>query len=76
MELISFLDYETIEVETSELNLGARETLVKLLSGGYTEDAATVLKDLDDRLNGGLAGLDPDVLKAYVAPSDYKVNRD
>ena len=29
MELISFLDYETIEVETSELNLGARETLVK-----------------------------------------------
>lgn len=29
MELVSFLDYETIEVETSELNLGTRETLVK-----------------------------------------------
>lgn len=29
IELISFLDYETIEVETSELNLGTRETLVK-----------------------------------------------
>ena len=29
IELMTFLDYETIEVETSELNLGARETLVK-----------------------------------------------
>ena len=55
--------------------LSARETLAKLFSGGFTEDAATVLKDLDDRLNGGLAGLDPDVLKEYVAPSSYNVNR-
>ncbi len=55
--------------------LSARETLAKLFSGGFTEDAATVLKDLDDRLNGGLAGLDPDVLKEYVAPASYNVHR-
>ncbi len=55
--------------------LSARETFAKLFSGGFTEDAATVLKDLDDRLNGGLAGLDPDVLKEYVAPASYNVNR-
>ncbi len=29
MELVSLLDYETIEVETSSLNIGSRETLVK-----------------------------------------------
>lgn len=29
MELVSMLDYETIEVETSTLNLGARQLLVK-----------------------------------------------
>jgi multiple sugar transport system substrate-binding protein len=56
--------------------LSARETLAKLLSGGFSEDAATVLKDLDDRLNSGLAALDPEVLKSYVAPSSYNVNRE
>ncbi len=55
--------------------LSARETLAKLFSGGFSEDAATVLKDLDDRLNGGLDGLDPEVLKEYIAPSSYNVKR-
>ena len=55
--------------------LSARETLAKLLSGGFSEDAETVLKDLDARLNAGLDGLDPEVLKAYVAPASYNVNR-
>jgi len=55
--------------------LSARETLAKLFSGGFSEDAETVLKDLDDRLNGGLANLDPEVYKAYVAPSTYNVKR-
>jgi len=56
--------------------LSARETLAKLLSGGYSEDAATVLKDLDDRLNGGLANLDEETRKAYIAGDGYKVTRD
>ena len=56
--------------------LSARETLAKLLSGGFSEDAATVLKDLDDRLNGGLAGLDEEVRKEYIAGDGYKVTRD
>ena len=56
--------------------LSARETLAKLFSGGYSEDAATVLKDLDDRLNGGLKELDEAELKDYVAPSSYNVKRD
>ena len=55
--------------------LSARETLAKLFSGGFSEDAATVLKDLDDRLNGGLDALDPDVMKEYIAPASYNVNR-
>ena len=56
--------------------LSARETLAKLLSGGYSEDPATVLKDLDDRLNGGLKELDEAELKDYVAPASYNVKRD
>ncbi|SFU90275.1 ABC transporter substrate-binding protein [Butyrivibrio sp. INlla21] len=56
--------------------LSARETLAKLFSGGYSEDAATVLKDLDDRLNGGLKELDEAELKDYIAPSSYNVKRD
>lgn len=56
--------------------LSARETLAKLLSGGYSEDAATVLKDLDDRLNGGLNALSEEEKKDYVAPSSYNVKRD
>ena len=56
--------------------LSARETLTKLLSGGYSEDAATVLKDLDDRLNGGLKELSEEELKDYVAPASYNVKRD
>lgn len=56
--------------------LSARETLTKLLSGGYSEDPATVLKDLDDRLNGGLKELDEAELKDYVAPASYNVKRD
>ncbi|RKM58166.1 extracellular solute-binding protein [Butyrivibrio sp. X503] len=56
--------------------LSARETLAKLFSGGFSEDAATVLKDLDDRLNGGLKELDESELKDYVAPTSYNVKRD
>ena len=56
--------------------LSARETLAKLFSGGYSEDAATVLQDLDARLNGGLAQLDDAILNEYVAPPSYKVERD
>jgi multiple sugar transport system substrate-binding protein len=56
--------------------LSARETLAKLLSGGYSEDAATVLHDLDARLNAGLSALDDATLNEYVAPSGYKVERD
>jgi len=56
--------------------LSARETLTKLLSGGFSEDAATVLKDLDDRLNGGLAALDEATRKEYIAGDGYKVTRD
>ncbi len=56
--------------------LSAREALAKLLSGGYDTSAQAALKDLDDRLNGGLKKLDPEIYKSYVAPSSYKVNRD
>lgn len=56
--------------------LSARETLAKLLTGGFNGDAEAALKDLDARLNGGLDKLDPDTYKAYVAPSSYKVTRD
>ncbi len=56
--------------------LSARETLAKLLSGGYSEDAATVLHDLDARLNAGLSALDDATLNEYVALSGYKVERD
>ena len=38
MELVSLLDYETIEVETSSLNLGTRETLVKGERGEKTSN--------------------------------------
>ena len=56
-------------------DLSPRETLAKLLSGGYSEDAKTVLEDLDARLNGGLAELDEETLKNYIAPDSYKVER-
>ncbi len=56
--------------------LSARETLSKLLSGGYSEDAETVLKELDERLNSGLEKLTPEEKSAYVAPDSYKVTRD
>lgn len=56
--------------------LSARETLGKLLSGGFTEDAATVLKELDDRLNTAFDALDPDVKASYIAQPGYKVTRD
>ena len=56
--------------------LSARETIIKLLSGGYSEDAEAVLQDLDTRLNRGLARLDDEVINEYVAPPSYKVERD
>ena len=56
--------------------LSARETLAKLLSGGYTEDAETVLKDLDDRLNTAFQALDPEVRAAYIAQPGYTVTRE
>ena len=56
--------------------LSARETLGKLLSGGFSEDAETVLKELDDRLNTAFKALDPDVQAAYIAQAGYTVTRD
>lgn len=56
--------------------LNARETLGKLLSGGYSEDAATVLKELDDRLNNAFAALDETTRQAYIAQDGYVVERD
>jgi len=56
--------------------LSARETLVKLLSGGFNESAETVLKDLDKRLNDALGKLEADKYAAYVAPDSYQVKRD
>lgn len=53
----------------------ARETLTKLLSGGYSEDAATVLKDLDNRLNTAFKALDPAVQAGYIAKDGYDVTR-
>lgn len=56
--------------------LSARETLAKLLSGGFDGGAEAALADLDQRLNDGLSKLDSDTYNSYVAPSSYKVNRD
>ena len=56
--------------------LSARETLGKLLSGGFSEDAETVLKELDSRLNAAFAALDPEVQAAYIAQPGYVVTRD
>ena len=56
--------------------LSARETIIKLLSGGYSEGAEAVLQDLDTRLNRGLSRLDDEVINEYVAPPSYKVERD
>ena len=56
--------------------LSARETLAKLLSGGFTEDPETVLKELDDRLNTAFAELDPEVQASYIAQPGYTVKRD
>lgn len=56
--------------------LSARETLGKLLSGGYTEDPETVLKELDQRLNDAFKALDPEVQAAYIAQPGYEVKRD
>ena len=56
--------------------LSARETLAKLLSGGFTEDPETVLKELDQRLNDAFKALDPEVQAAYIAQPGYSVTRD
>lgn len=56
--------------------LSARETLSKLLTGGFDGDAEAALKDLDARLNEALTKLDPDTYNAYVAPDTYKITRD
>ena len=56
--------------------LSARETLGKLLSGGFSEDAETVLKELDSRLNAAFTALDPEVQAAYIAQPGYIVTRD
>lgn len=55
--------------------LSARETLAKLLSGGFTEDAETVLKELDDRLNAAFKALDPELQASYIAQPGYTVER-
>ena len=56
--------------------LSARETLGKLLSGGFTEDAEVVLKELDDRLNAAFDALDPETKAAYIAQPGYTVTRE
>ena len=45
--------------------LSARETLGKLLSGGFNESPEMVLKELDDRLNAAFGALDPEVQASY-----------
>ncbi len=56
--------------------LSAHETVTKLLSGGYQEDAETILKDLDERMNAAFMALDEDTRKDYIAPESYNVKRD
>ncbi len=57
--------------------LSARETLAKLLSGGFgDEDPEAVLKELDDRLNAAFQALDPEVQAAYIAQPGYTVTRE
>lgn len=56
--------------------LSARETMGKLLSGGFTEDAETVLKDLDSRLNAALDALSAEEKAPYIAQEGYNVKRD
>lgn len=57
-------------------DLSPRDTLAKLLAGGYKEDAKTVLEDLDRRLNEGLDQLDTGTMASYKAPSSYMINRE
>ena len=56
--------------------LSARETLSKLLSGGFSEEPAAVLSELDERLNNAFMALDEDVRNEYVAPDSYIVVRE
>lgn len=56
--------------------LSARETLGKLLSGGFTEDAEVVLKELDDRLNAAFDALDEETKASYIAQPGYTVTRE
>ena len=56
--------------------LSARETLAKILSGGFTEDPEVVLKELDDRLNAAFQALDPEVQANYLAQPGYNVKRE
>ncbi|MBO4458446.1 MAG: extracellular solute-binding protein [Butyrivibrio sp.] len=55
--------------------LSARDTLAKLLAGEYSEDPEEVLNDLDKRLNKGLTKLDDVILREYIAPATYSVER-
>ena len=56
--------------------LSARETLGKLLGGGFAEDPATVLAELDARLNAALMALDEGTRNKYKAPDSYIVERE
>ena len=56
--------------------LSARETPGKLLSGRLSEDAETVLKEPDDRLNAAFGALDPEVQASHIAQPGYTVARD
>ena len=56
--------------------LSARETPGKLLSGGFSEDAETVLKELDDRPNAAFRALDPEVQASHISQPGYTVARD
>lgn len=51
--------------------LSARETLGKLLSGGFNESPEMVLKELDDRLNAAFGALDPEVQASYIAQEGW-----
>lgn len=56
--------------------LSARETLSKLLGGGFAEDPGTVLAELDARLNAALMALDEETRQKYTAPDSYIVKRE
>jgi hypothetical protein len=46
------------------------------LGGGFSEDPATILAELDARLNAALMALDEETRSKYTAPGSYIVARE